>query len=133
MNEVLMHDKNKDPEILITFSFLGWDNGCPVHQVLLTVELFERNEARRAQDCDLWLLVEWIIQNERDVDLLSNLARKEDLGATVDSHGIWVEAKVLILIEVKEANECLVLIQLQDVLLGVLMVLLIHDRYFVDS
>ena len=67
------------------------------------------------------------------MDLLSNLARKEDLGASVDSHGIWVEAKVLILIEVKKANECLVLIKLQDVLLGVLMVLLIHDRYFVDS
>ena len=133
MYDMLMHNKSIYLKVSISFCLFGRNYRSSVHQVLLTVELLEWDEVRGPEHSNLWLLVEWVIQDQGDVHLLTYFAREENLRATVDSHGVRVEPKVLILVEVKEADECLVLIQFKDVLLWVFEVLLIHNCDFMDS
>jgi len=78
-------------------------------------------------------LEERIDQDQVDVNLLTTLRCIQNLGASVDSHCVWIKAKIFIIVEVEEANEGFILLQLQHVLFGVFVVLLVHYGELMDT
>ena len=74
-----------------------------------------------------WFFVKWIKEYKVKVDFLPNFTCIQNICASIDSHGVWIESKVLIMIELYKANEALILLQLQNVLYWVFKVLLIHN------